>query len=154
MARHTQLAFAATQMALKNADFNPTARKRGAVLPVHFGVSTSAVDVIEKGFRELEEQGPRRVNSGVVSNGQPQAVAQLIAEKLGRRNARYDDFLGLPFRNRCHRDGGGAYPIGRSGGRDRRWRGCSGDAPNDGEFCFGWLQFVCKCQPASREPAV
>ena len=29
MARHTQLAFAATQMALKNADFDPAARKRG-----------------------------------------------------------------------------------------------------------------------------
>ncbi len=53
MARHTQLAFAATQMALKNADFNPAARKRGAVLPVYIGVSTSALDVIEKGFHEL-----------------------------------------------------------------------------------------------------
>ena len=83
MARHTQLAFAATQLALKNADFDPAARRRGAVLPVYIGVSTSALDVIEKGFHELEENGPRRVNSGVVSNCQPQAAAHLIAEKLG-----------------------------------------------------------------------
>jgi 3-oxoacyl-[acyl-carrier-protein] synthase II len=83
MARHTQLAFAATQMALKDADFNPTERKRGAVLPVYIGVSTSALDVIEKGFHELSERGPRRVNSGVVSNCQPQAAAHLIARKLG-----------------------------------------------------------------------
>ena len=83
MARHTQLAFAATQMALKNADFNPTERKPGAVLPVYIGVSTSALDVIEKGFHELGQRGPRRVNSGVVSNCQPQAAAHLIARKLG-----------------------------------------------------------------------
>jgi 3-oxoacyl-[acyl-carrier-protein] synthase II len=83
MARHTQLAYAATQMALKHAKFDPAGRKRGVVLPVCIGVSTSALDVIEKGFHELQEKGPRRVNSGVVSNCQPQAAAHLIAEKLG-----------------------------------------------------------------------
>jgi 3-oxoacyl-[acyl-carrier-protein] synthase II len=83
MARHTQLAYAATQMALRDANFNPAAEKLTSVLPVCIGVSTSALDVIEKGFRELEERGPGRVNSGVVSNCQPQAAAKLIAEKLG-----------------------------------------------------------------------
>lgn len=83
MARHTQLAFAATQMALRNADFDPASRPRGSVLPVCIGVSTSALDVIERGFHELQEKGPRRVNSGVVSNCQPQAAAHLIAQKLG-----------------------------------------------------------------------
>ena len=83
MARHTQLAFAATQMALRNANFTPALEGRGSILPVCIGVSTSALDVIEKGFHELQERGPRRVNSGVVSNCQPQAAAHLIAEKLG-----------------------------------------------------------------------
>ena len=83
MARHTQLAFAATQMALRNANFSPTGKSHGFVLPVCIGVSTSALDVIEKGFHELQDRGPRRVNSGVVSNCQPQAAAHLIAEKLG-----------------------------------------------------------------------
>jgi 3-oxoacyl-[acyl-carrier-protein] synthase II len=83
MARHTQLAYAATQMALRDANYNPAAEKLTSVLPVCIGVSTSALDVIEKGFRELQERGPGRVNSGVVSNCQPQAAARLIAEKLG-----------------------------------------------------------------------
>ena len=83
MGRHTQLAYAATQMALKDAEFDPANREPGKVLPVCIGVSTSALDVIEKGFHELETLGPRRVNSGVVGNCQPQAAAHLIAKKLG-----------------------------------------------------------------------
>jgi 3-oxoacyl-[acyl-carrier-protein] synthase II len=83
MARHTQLAFAATQMALRNAHFDPAVHNGHAVLPVCIGVSTSALDVIEKGFHEMQDRGPRRVNSGVVSNCQPQAAAHLIAQKLG-----------------------------------------------------------------------
>lgn len=83
MGRHTQLAFAATQLALKNARFDPKTAITDSILPVCIGVSTSALDVIEKGFHELHKRGPRYVNSGVVSNCQPQAAAQLIAEKLG-----------------------------------------------------------------------
>ncbi|MGH8095304.1 MAG: beta-ketoacyl-[acyl-carrier-protein] synthase family protein [Chthoniobacterales bacterium] len=83
MARHTQLAFAATQLALRNAKFDPASKDRASILPVCIGVSTSALDVIEKGFYELQDRGPRRVNSGVVSNCQPQAAAHLIAAKLG-----------------------------------------------------------------------
>ncbi|MBA3543754.1 MAG: beta-ketoacyl-[acyl-carrier-protein] synthase family protein [Chthoniobacterales bacterium] len=83
MARHTQLAYAATQMALKDAGFDPATQSASLLLPVCIGVSTSALDVIEKGFQELQVRGPRRVNSGVVSNCQPQAAATLIAQKLG-----------------------------------------------------------------------
>jgi len=83
MGRHTQLAYAATQMALKDADFDPATSKLPTVLPVCIGVSSSAFDVIENGFRELRDLGPRRINSGVVRNCQPQAAAHLIAEKLG-----------------------------------------------------------------------
>lgn len=83
MGRHTQLAYAATQMALEDADFDPAVRKLSTVLPVCIGVSTSALDVIENGFHELQTRGPGRVNSGVVSNCQPQAAANLIAAKLG-----------------------------------------------------------------------
>lgn len=83
MARHTQLAYAATQMALKDADFDPCRSRLGTILPVCIGVSTSAMDVLERGFNELMNRGPRGVNPGVVSNCQPQAVARMIAEKLG-----------------------------------------------------------------------
>ena len=50
MARHTQLAFAATQMALKNAAFNPTERKRGAVLPVLYRREHERARCDRKGF--------------------------------------------------------------------------------------------------------
>jgi 3-oxoacyl-[acyl-carrier-protein] synthase II len=83
MGRHTQLAFAATKLALQDADFDPRLHKLSTVLPVCVGVSTSALDVIENGFRELQARGPRRVNSGVVRNCQPQAAAHLIAANLG-----------------------------------------------------------------------
>lgn len=83
MARHTQLAYAATQMALRNANYDPASDHALELLPVCIGVSTSALDVIEKGFHEMQDRGPRRVNSGVVSNCQPQAPAHLIAQKLG-----------------------------------------------------------------------
>jgi 3-oxoacyl-[acyl-carrier-protein] synthase II len=82
MGRHTQLAYAATQLALKDANFDPANQKLSTPLPVCIGVSTSAMDVIENGFHELQERGPRGVNSSIVRNGQPQAAAQLIAEKL------------------------------------------------------------------------
>lgn len=83
MARHTQLAYAATQMALEHADFDPKTAKSETVLPVCIGVSSSAFDVIESAFHELQDRGPRGINSGVVRNCQPQAAAHLIAQKLG-----------------------------------------------------------------------
>ena len=83
MARHTQFAYAATKMALRDAKFDPQVEKLTTVLPVCIGVSSSAFDVIENGFREMRDQGPQRLNSGVVRNCQPQAAALLIAQKLG-----------------------------------------------------------------------
>jgi 3-oxoacyl-[acyl-carrier-protein] synthase II len=83
MARHTQLAYAAAQMALHDANFDPRKEKLNTVLPVCIGVSSSSFDVIENGFRQMQERGPQRMSSGVVRNCQPQAVAHLIAQKLG-----------------------------------------------------------------------
>ena len=83
MGRHTQFAYAATQMALRDANFDPRTDKLGSVLPVCIGVSSSAFDVIENGFKELQGRGARRINSGMVRNCQPQAAALLIAQKLG-----------------------------------------------------------------------
>lgn len=83
MGRHTQFAYAATKMALKDAAFDPSVQRLSTVLPVCIGVSSSAFDVIENGLRELRELGPRRINTGMVRNCQPQAAAQLIAQKLG-----------------------------------------------------------------------
>ena len=83
MGRHTQFAYAATQMALRDANFDPRTGRLGSVLPVCIGVSSSAFDVIENGARELQGRGAHRINSGMVRNCQPQAAALLIAQKLG-----------------------------------------------------------------------
>ena len=83
MGRHTQFAYAATQMALRDARFDPRVDRIDSVLPVCIGVSSSAFDVIENGARELQGRGAARINSGMVRNCQPQAAALLIAQKLG-----------------------------------------------------------------------
>ncbi len=83
MGRHTQFAYAATQMALRDARFDPRVDRINSVLPVCIGVSSSAFDVIENGARELQGRGASRINSGMVRNCQPQAAALLIAQKLG-----------------------------------------------------------------------
>jgi 3-oxoacyl-[acyl-carrier-protein] synthase II len=83
MGRHTQFAYVATQMALKDADFDPKVGKLTTVLPVCIGVSSSAFDVIENGFHELQARGAQRINAGIVRNCQPQAAALLIAQQLG-----------------------------------------------------------------------
>jgi 3-oxoacyl-[acyl-carrier-protein] synthase II len=83
MGRHTQFAYAATQMALRDAQFDPRVDELTSILPVCIGVSSSAFDVIENGARELQGRGAQRINSGMVRNCQPQAAALLIAQKLG-----------------------------------------------------------------------
>lgn len=83
MGRHTQFAYAAAQMALRDAHFDPKMDTLTTVLPVCIGVSSSAFDVIENGFHELQERGANRINAGVVRNCQPQAAALLIAQQLG-----------------------------------------------------------------------
>ena len=46
LARHAQLAYAATQMALEDANFDPKLHKLAGVLPICVGVSTSAMDIL------------------------------------------------------------------------------------------------------------
>ncbi|MGI8889214.1 MAG: beta-ketoacyl-[acyl-carrier-protein] synthase family protein [Chthoniobacterales bacterium] len=83
LARHTQFAYAAAQMALTDARFDPKVEKLSSVLPVCIGVSSSAFDVIENGIRDLHLRGANRISSSMVRNCQPQAAALLIAQKLG-----------------------------------------------------------------------
>ncbi len=83
MARHTQLAYAATQMALRDAGLDLTDREAGSIIPVCIGVSTTAMEKLEYGFNQLRVHGPRQITGFGLSNTQPQAAAQLIAEKLG-----------------------------------------------------------------------
>src|SRR5713226_3876706 len=70
MARHTQLAYAAAMMALRDAGLDPNNLELPSPTPVVIGVSSSAVDVIERAFHAVRENGPNRVP--------PTTAAQMI----------------------------------------------------------------------------
>ena len=82
MARHTQLAFAATKMALADAKFDPLRERVDHPIPIMLGVSTTAMDILEGGWEDLNRAGPGAVSAGVC-DCQPQAVTQMLALALG-----------------------------------------------------------------------
>src|SRR4051812_21382716 len=57
MARHTQFAYAATMMALQDAGLEINEADFPSPTPVVVGVSTSALDVIERVFVDSEKRG-------------------------------------------------------------------------------------------------
>jgi len=83
MARHTQFAYAAAIMALKDSgqDFQDLPSDRP--IPVVIGVSTSALDVIERVFHEVNGPGPDRVSPAALGASKPQAAANVIADRIG-----------------------------------------------------------------------
>ncbi|HEX4630272.1 MAG TPA: beta-ketoacyl-[acyl-carrier-protein] synthase family protein [Chthoniobacterales bacterium] len=82
MARHTQFAFAAMKMALRDADFDPAKHAVDHPIPVMLGVSTTAMDILEDCWGDLSRRGPRGVTAGVV-DCQPQAATQMLTMALG-----------------------------------------------------------------------
>jgi 3-oxoacyl-[acyl-carrier-protein] synthase II len=83
LARHTQLAYAAALLALKDANLDIKNLKLPSPTPVVIGVSTSAIDVIEKVFYAVTEVGPNRAAPNSASASIPQAAANFIADRLG-----------------------------------------------------------------------
>jgi 3-oxoacyl-[acyl-carrier-protein] synthase II len=83
MARHTQLAYVATMMALRDAGLDPDKLKLPSPTPVVIGVSTSAIDVIESVYVSLHEKGPNRAPTTSSAASIPQAPANAIADKIG-----------------------------------------------------------------------
>ena len=83
MARHTQLAFAAAMMALRDAGLDPDNLELPSPTPVVIGVSSSAVDVIERAFHAVRESGPNRVPPTTAAQMIPQAAANVIADRIG-----------------------------------------------------------------------
>src|SRR3954469_16981843 len=78
MARHTQLAYAATMMALSDAHLDLNDLELPSPTPVIIGVSTSALDVIERVFQEVNRNQPNKVSPSALGASQPQASANLI----------------------------------------------------------------------------
>ena len=57
MARHTQFAYAATMMALQDAGLEINESDLPSPTPVVVGVSTSAMDIIERSISEFDRKG-------------------------------------------------------------------------------------------------
>jgi 3-oxoacyl-(acyl-carrier-protein) synthase len=85
MARHTQLAYAAAMMALKDAGLEINETNFPNPTPVVVGVSTSAMDVIENSISNFQARGSNGMSPTAVGALTPQAAANLIADRIGAR---------------------------------------------------------------------
>lgn len=84
MARHTQLAYAAAMMALKDAGLEID-EDLPSLVPVVIGVSTSAMDIIERSISDFQRRGPSAMSPAAVGALTPQAAANIIADRLGKQ---------------------------------------------------------------------
>jgi len=85
MARHTQFAYAATMMALEDAGLQIIDRDLPSPTPVVVGVSTSAMDIIEKSIADFDRHGMHGVSPTAVGALTPQAAANVVADRIGAR---------------------------------------------------------------------
>src|SRR5437016_11224012 len=83
MARHTQLAYAAAMMAIEDAGLKITELDLPSPTPVVVGVSTSALDVIERVFVDSDRRGLDGVSPIALGASKPQAAANVIADRIG-----------------------------------------------------------------------
>lgn len=81
MARHTQLAYAAMIMAVRDAGLE--IKDLPSPTPVVVGVSTSAMDIIEHSINEFKHRGVRGISPTAVGALTPQAAANFIADRIG-----------------------------------------------------------------------
>ena len=83
MARHTQFAYAATMMALRDAGLEITESNLPSPTPIVIGVSTSALDVIERVFRDSDTRGLEAIAPTALGASKPQAAANVVADRIG-----------------------------------------------------------------------
>ena len=83
MARHTQFAYAATMMALRDAGLEICEADLPSPTPVVVGVSTSALDVIERVFTDSKRNGFNGISPIALGASKPQAAANVIADRIG-----------------------------------------------------------------------
>jgi 3-oxoacyl-[acyl-carrier-protein] synthase II len=70
-------------MALEDAGLDRDNLELPSPTPVVIGVSTSALDVIERVFHQVNGPGPNRVGPSSLGASKPQAAANIIADRLG-----------------------------------------------------------------------
>lgn len=83
MARHTQLAYAATMMALEDAGLDINDLRLPNSTPVVIGVSMNGMDVVERAFHAVQNVSPNRAPTTTSAASIPQAPANVIADRLG-----------------------------------------------------------------------
>ena len=83
MARHTQLAYSAALMAIRDAGLEICESDLPSPTPVVVGVSTSAMDIIEHSISEFERRGMAGISPTAVGALTPQAAANAIADRIG-----------------------------------------------------------------------
>jgi 3-oxoacyl-[acyl-carrier-protein] synthase II len=83
MARHTQFAYAAAMMALEDAGLEISPADLPSPTPVVVGVSTSAMDIIERSIKNFEERGANGMSPTAIGALTPQAAANVIADRIG-----------------------------------------------------------------------
>jgi 3-oxoacyl-[acyl-carrier-protein] synthase II len=85
MARHTQLAYAAALLAVRDAGLEFTESDLPSPTPVVIGVSTSAMDIIERSIADFQRHGSDAMSPAAVGALTPQAAANVIANRIGAR---------------------------------------------------------------------
>src|SRR5207302_3058245 len=80
-ARHTQLAYAATMMALRDAGLDSDNLKLPSATPVVIAVSMKAMDVIERAYYAVRSNGPNRMPSTSSAASIPRPPARLLADR-------------------------------------------------------------------------
>lgn len=83
MARHTQLAYAAAMMAIDDAGLKIAEADLPSPTPVIVGISTSAMDIIERSISNFDRPGSTGMSPTAVAALTPQAPANLIADRIG-----------------------------------------------------------------------
>ena len=83
MARHTQLAYAASMMALKDAGFDSDKIDLPSPVPVIIGVSMNSMDVLERALEAVRDNHADRISPATCAASLPQGPANIIADRIG-----------------------------------------------------------------------
>jgi 3-oxoacyl-[acyl-carrier-protein] synthase II len=83
MARHTQLAYAASMMALQDAGFDSNNIGLPSPVPVIIGVSMNSMDVLERALEAVRGNNADRVSPVTCAASLPQGPANIIADRIG-----------------------------------------------------------------------
>src|SRR5437868_3753605 len=85
MARHTQFDYVATMLALEDAGIEISEADLPSPTPIIVGVSTSAMDIIERSISDFDRRGGNGMSPTAVGALTPQAAANAIADRIGAR---------------------------------------------------------------------